>query len=75
MKLSLTNDRQRKHDNFDIPFEVGEVLKGGFAGIWPVPRDHYASSCPHAQLVETTPMVLTPGFCDFYFHRSGSRGS
>ena len=23
-KVSLTNDRQRKHDNFDFPFEVTE---------------------------------------------------
>ena len=47
----------------------------GFAGIWPELRDHSASSCPHAQLVETTWMALTPGFCGFFDHRLGQGGS
>ena len=47
------------------------ISEGRFAGIWPGLRDHNASSCPHAQLLETTQMVLTPGFCDFFDHGLG----
>ena len=51
------------------------ISEGRFAGIWPGLRDHNASSCPHAQLLETTQMVLTPGFCDFFDHRLGEGGA
>ena len=35
-------------------------LRGGVVGIWQRKRGHFASSCPHAQLVEQ------PGWSELY---------